>query len=204
MQKFIRGALLTTLVLMLAACASPKPGTPEFVAVKEVEQQKASVQAVTQTISKVPAWFLQPPVDANFLYTAGTSVGPDLQLSIDVATKSAQATLADYLGNRITNSMEGFASQTGSGSDVKVVSEIQRVIKSLSADVLIAGNVPEKREVLQEGLNYRTFVLLRYPLGENNKVIADQVKKSAVLDTKLRAAKAFQDLEREIELAKKK
>jgi hypothetical protein len=47
-------------------------------------------------------------------------------------------------------------------------------------------------------------VLLRYPVGENNRVVADQVKKSAVLDTKIRAAKAFQDLEREIELAKKK
>lgn len=204
MQKFIRGALPTTLVLMLAACASPKPGTPEFVAVKEVEQQKVAVQAVTQTISKVPAWFLQPPVDANAMYTVGTFVGPDLQLSIDVARKFAQGTLADYLGNRISSSLKSFALQTGSGSDVQVVSEIERVIKSLSADVLTAGNVPEKTEVLQEGLNYRTFVLLRYPLGENNKVIADQVKKSAVLDTKIRAAKAFQDLEREIDLAKKK
>jgi hypothetical protein len=45
---------------------------------------------------------------------------------------------------------------------------------------------------------------LRYPVGENNKVIADQVKKSAVLDAKVRASKAFQDLEQEIEAAKKK
>ena len=67
MQKFTRGALPTALVLMLAACASPKPGTPEFVAVKEVEQQKVAVQAVTQSIAKAPAWFLQPPVDANAL-----------------------------------------------------------------------------------------------------------------------------------------
>jgi hypothetical protein len=41
-------------------------------------------------------------------------------------------------------------------------------------------------------------------VGENNKVIADQVKKSAVLEAKVRASKAFQDLEQEIEAAKKK
>jgi len=46
--------------------------------------------------------------------------------------------------------------------------------------------------------------LLRYPLGESNKVVADQVKKSKVLDTKLRASKAFQDLEQEIEAARKR
>ncbi len=204
MQKFIRGALPTALVLMLAACASPKPGTPEFVAVKEVEQQKVAVQAVTQTISKAPAWFLQPPVDANALYAAATESSPDMQMSMDAAMLSAKRALAGYLGDRISSKMTDFAAQTGSGSDVTVVKEIERVTKSVSADVNVAGHVREKSEVLQEGRNYRTFVLLRYPVGENNKVIADQVKKSAVLDTKIRAAKAFQDLEREIDLAKKK
>jgi len=204
MQKFIRGALPTALVLMLAACASPKPGTPEFVAVKEVEQQKVAVQAVTQSIAKAPAWFLQPPVDANALYAAATESSPDMQMSMDAAMLSAKRALAGYLGDRISSKMTDFAAQTGSGSDVTVIKEIERVTKSVSADVNVAGHVREKSEVLQEGRNYRTFVLLRYPVGENNRVLADQVKKSAVLDTKIRAAKAFQDLEREIDLAKKK
>ena len=47
-------------------------------------------------------------------------------------------------------------------------------------------------------------MLLKYPLGENNKVIVAQVKKNAVLDGKLRASKAFEELEREIETAKGK
>jgi hypothetical protein len=46
--------------------------------------------------------------------------------------------------------------------------------------------------------------LLRYPVGEANRVVADQVKKSQILDTKVRAAQAFQELEREIEAARKK
>ena len=204
MQTFILGALPTTLVLMLAACAGPKPGTPEFVAVKEVEQQKVAVQAVTQSIAKAPAWFLQPPVDANALYAAATESSPDMQMSMDAAMLSAKRALAGYLGDRISSKMTDFAAQTGSGSDVTVIKEIERVTKSVSADVNVAGHVREKSEVLQEGRNYRTFVLLRYPVGENNRVLADQVKKSAVLDTKIRAAKAFQDLEREIDLAKKK
>jgi hypothetical protein len=33
-------------------------------------------------------------------------------------------------------------------------------------------------------------------------MIVDQMKKSAVLDAKLRASKAFQELEKEIEIAK--
>jgi hypothetical protein len=186
------------------ACASPKPGTPEFVAVKEVEQQKAAVAAVTQSIAKAPAWFLQPPVDTNTLYAAATESSPDMQMSMDMALLSAKRALAGSLGERVSSKMTDFASQTGSGNDVEVVKEIERVTKSVTTDVNVAGHVREKSEVIQEGRNYRTYVLLRYPVGENNRVVADLVKKSAVLDTKIRAAKAFQDLEREIELAKKK
>ena len=204
MQFIQRAALPTTLLLLLVACASPKPGTPEFVAVKEVEQQKAAVAAVTQSISKAPAWFLQPPVDTNTLYAAATESSPDMQMSMDMALLSAKRALAGSLGERVSSKMTDFASQTGSGNDVEVVKEIERVTKSVTTDVNVAGHVREKSEVIQEGRNYRTYVLLRYPVGENNRVVADQVKKSAVLDTKIRAAKAFQDLEREIELAKKK
>ena len=71
-------------------------------------------------------------------------------------------------------------------------------------DVNVAGYILEKSEVVQEGNRYRAYVLLRYPLGENNKVIVAQVKKNAVLDGKLRASKAFEELEREIESVKGK
>lgn len=204
MQLSSRGVLTTTLALMLAACASPKPGTPEFVAVKEVEQQKAAAQAVTQSITKVPAWFSQPPVDANALYIAATHSASDLQLAMDTASHFARTDMAKYLGDRVSSKIKEFASQSGSANDVAVVREITRISQGVVEDVTVAGHVREKAEVMQEGSNFRVFVLLRYPLGENNRVIADQVKKSAVLDSKIRAAKAFQDLEREIDLAKKK
>jgi hypothetical protein len=59
-------------------------------------------------------------------------------------------------------------------------------------------------EIIAEGKNFRAFALIRYPIGDANKIVADQVKKSKVLDTKLKASKAFQDLEQEIEAARKR
>ena len=75
-----RGALPTILLLLLVACAGPKPATPEYVAVKEVEQQKAAVSTVTQSIAKALAWFLQPPLDANALHAAATESSHDMLL----------------------------------------------------------------------------------------------------------------------------
>jgi hypothetical protein len=204
MSPLLRVTVLCLIVLSIAACAGPKPGTPEFVQKKEEEQQKETIKAVGQTVAKAPIWYTQPPSDANAIYVAASETSSDMQLAMDVAVLSAKRALAGQLGDRISSKMTDFASQTGVGGDVQVVKEIERVTKSVATDVNVAGYVRERSEIMQEGTKYRAFVLLRYPVGESNKVIADQVKKSAVLDAKVRASKAFQELEQEIEAAKKK
>lgn len=191
-------------VILLSACSTPKPGSSEYVRKQEEEQQKTAVKNVETAVSKIPSWYMQPPQDANAIYTAGSESSPDMQMAIDSAANSARRALAFQLGAKTSAMMKDFAGQTGTAGDAEVVREIDRVTKTVAADINIAGYIREKSEVIAEGKNYRAFVLLRYPLGESNKIIADQVRKSKVLDTKLRASRAFQDLEQEIEAAKKR
>jgi hypothetical protein len=197
-------AICSLVVVGLVGCASPSPGTPEYVQKKEDEQQKAVLKNVEKSVAKAPLWYTQPPVDVNAIYVAASESSTDMQLAMDVAVLSAKRALAGQLGDRISTKMTDFASQSGVSGDAQVVKEIERVTKSVATDVNVAGYVRERSEIMQEGTKYRAFVLLRYPVGESNKVIADQVKKSTVLDAKVRASKAFQDLEQEIEAAKKK
>ena len=192
------------LALALAACSSPKPGTPEFVQKKEDEQQKAAVKAVEQSVAKVPAWVAQPPESPNAWYEIGVESSTDMQMAMDMAVLSAKRTLAFQLGARTSAMMKDYAGQTGTGGDAEVVREIDRVTKSVAAEINLAGFNREKSEIIAEGKNFRAFALLRYPIGDANKIVADQVKKSKVLDTKLKASKAFQDLEQEIEAARKR
>jgi hypothetical protein len=191
--------------LLLAACSSPKPGTPEFAQKQEAEQQQAAVKNVEKSISKVPAWILNPPQDANgTIYTTGEGVSPRMQLAIDIAEGAARRDLAIRLGGVVSTKITQFAEQTGTAADIDVQDAISSATKTVALDKNVGGYVREKVELLSEGSNYKAFVLLRLPVGEANKVAADQVRKSKVLDTKLRASKAFQDLEQEIEAARKR
>jgi len=190
--------------LLLAACSSPKPGSPEAVQKQEAEQQKAAVKNVENAISKTPTWYVQPPQDANAIFTTGTEASPDMQMAMDMAVLSAKRNLAFQLGARTSAMMKDFAGQTGTAGDAEVSREIDRVTKSVAADINVAGFIREKSELIAEGKNYRAFALIRYPIGESNKIVADQIKRSKVLDTRLRASKAFQDLEQEIEAARKR
>jgi len=195
---------LGAVLVFLGACAAPKPGTPEFVQKKEDEQQKAVTQAVGRTITNIPSWFTQPPVDLNSFYQTGSEVSQDLQQSIDDAVLGARSQLALRLANRATVIIQSFGNQTRTGDDEQINRLINTTRSNIAKDVNLAGYVVEKSEVIQEGNRYRSFVLVRYPLGENNKVVIDQIKKDSAAEFKLKASKAFQDLEREIEAAKKK
>ena len=192
------------LALALVACSSPKPGTPEFVQKKEDEQQKTAVKAVEQAVATIPSWVSQPPVSPDAWYEVGIGTSPDMQIAMDNATQAAQARLVFRLATRASGLMKSAAIQTGSSGDPVVTQEIERVTKIIATEVNIAGFIPERNFPQQDGKNYKFFALIRLPLGEGNKVIADQVKKSAVLDGKVRTSDAWKQLEKEIEEAKKK
>ena len=203
-MKKLNIVLSISIALLLISCASPKPGTPEFVQKKEDDQQKAAVDTVKQTISKAPVWYTTPPVDITVIFQVASETSPDLQRSMDKAVMTAKSQLASKLGDRASQKIRDFATETGTVNDEQIMRTIETTRQSVALDINVAGYILEKSEVVQEGNRYRSYVLLKYPLGENNKVIVAQVKKNAVLDGKLRASKAFEELEREIESVKGK
>ena len=56
---------------------------PESIVAKEVYEYKA--QAVVDQIEVMPDWFLKPPTSETSIYSVGTVVTPDLQLTVDIA-----------------------------------------------------------------------------------------------------------------------
>ena len=191
------------LALALVACSSPKPGTPEFVQKKEEEQQKAVVKTVEQSLSITPAWYTKNPVDPNALYAKATEASTNRQMAVDRAMHLARKELAQQLGARVSGTIRDFATDSDKSND-DFQTQIKAVGESVALDVNLAGYVRENDEVVAENGKYRAFVMLRYPIGEINKVIASQVKKNAVLEKKVEASEAWKQLEKEIEAAKKK
>ncbi len=155
----------SALALALLACSSPKPGTPEFVQKKEEEQQKAAVKTVEQSLSATPAWYSKNPVDANSLYAKATEVSTNRQMAVDKAMHLARKELAQQLGARVSAKIKDFATESGRANDDDFQMEVERVGQSVALDVNLAGYVRENDDVVAEGTKYRTFVMLRYPVG---------------------------------------
>jgi cell division FtsZ-interacting protein ZapD len=52
--------------------------------------------------------------------------------------------------------------------------------------------------VLALGGGYRAYALVQYPLGQANRMLLDQIRKNARLETKVQASKAYQELEKDV------
>jgi hypothetical protein len=202
-MKHYQGITLSAVALILIACSSPKFGTAEYAEIQEQQRQKMLLKQVEQTIDKSPKWFLEPPVESNAIYSVATDYSTDLQFAIDKSMLNAKVGLATQISNKVSSKMKEFAQEVGAGSDAQVVKEIERVSTELVTEVNLSGFTTAKREIIQQGSGYRSYVMLRYPLGEANKMVVEQTKKNAILDSKIRASKAFQELEKDIADSKK-
>lgn len=183
---------------LLAACSTPEPGSPAAAALAHHKQQEARADQVKDTVSDAPSWYLAPPKDDLSLYAAGTATSADLQMAVDKATLTGKRVVADRLKSLLSAKMKDFASESGAGEDARVLSEVERVTTNVVTEANMAGYQLAKTEVKPQGTQYRAYVLVQYPLGAANKVLVDQTRKNEVLDAKLRASKAFQDLEQDI------
>ncbi|TAN61675.1 MAG: hypothetical protein EPN20_12090 [Magnetospirillum sp.] len=188
---------------MLASCAPvPEPGTPAATAAQQQRKEEARASEVKASVEEAPSWFINPPKDDLSIYAPATATSGDMQLALDKATLSAKRSLADNLTGLLSSKMKEFISESGSAEDATVTRESERVTSNLITETNLAGYQRTQSKVVPQGTQYRAYVLLQYPMGSANRVLVDRVKENRALEGKLRASKAFQDLEKEIQDAR--
>lgn len=176
--------------LVLGACSSND--TAELMLEDPI---KYNTEKVETQIDLIPEWYLAHPQDED-IYSSGTSVTPDMQLSMDIAILNAKTTLADRINGRLSSKTKKFVKRIGSNDmDAAVAMDIQRVTTNLIADVDVAGYAVDKSKIIQDGPQYRAYVLLAYSDKEANKVIVNRLRKDKMLLEKLMATNAYKDLE---------
>ena len=195
MKKFV----MLGSVLALGACSAvtPPPGTmtkSEFeYRTKQVEQQ----------IDNIPKWYTNIPKEEDAVYAVGTAKTPDLQLSVDIAVLAAKTTLADRVDSRIRSQLKTFKGKLGATDfDSNVIEEFEQVTRNLIADADVAGYTVKENVIVQNGTQYRAYVLLEYRNDVAAQVIKTRVAKNNALLSKLKSTKAWEELDRNVEAQK--
>ena len=151
---------------------------------------------VKEQVDNIPVWFKKPPEDNDNIFSAGTSVTPDMQFSRDAAVLNAKVILADRIDSRLRSHMKQFRAKIGDGDiNSSITTEMEKAVKNVTADTDVSGYHLAEVEVLPHGTQYRAYVLLEYSDVEARKILTNRMRKNRMLMDKLRATKAWKELD---------
>ena len=171
---------------------------------KQIEELKIQKEAEEKEIREsIPVWFVKLPQSSDeTIYVRGTDISDDLQLSIDLATNAALRALGKKLETRLNSKAKETVKQAGIGSNKASKSEFNRISSVVVKEVTVSGyEVYETKMVPLENGDYRTFILLEYPVGQALKAYKEEIDNSPELKGRLTLIKntdAYKELEKAV------
>jgi hypothetical protein len=152
----------------------------------------------------LPAWYIKAPASTeDYVYLAGTGISSDLSMSHQKALLDAQLKLAD----KINGEMNALVKQSKIDNSGTVGTDKTSInIKKVILKTALTGYHIEDSKIQAENRGYRTFVLIRYPMGDANRMLREKQQQERIdsedagsreldqeMDAKRKPAKAAQN-----------
>ena len=184
----------------LVACASThkvEAPVPHVVAQPAPQVYQAPVHPYAMSVQPVravvsaPEWFVRMPEDtADMMFAAGTATSVDEQMAYNKARMFAEQKLIESMTAKIRSQTKSYRADSGDALNERFEQTIQ---KTANGELIGAQRVDSR--VTHDGRTYKVYVLIRYPLGENNVLRKERNQTQARKESELRAARAHQELE---------
>ena len=145
-----------------------------------------------RVIVPAPEWFVRLPEDtADMMFAAGTATSVDEQMAYNKARMFAEQKLIESMTARVRSLTKSYRADSGDALNERFEQTIQ---KTASGELIGAQRVDSR--ATHDGRYYKVYVLIRYPLGENNVLRKERNQTQARKESELRAGRAHQDLGR--------
>ena len=143
--------------------------------------------------ASAPAWFTRLPEDTpDMIFSAAVGTSVDEQMAYDKARMQAERKLVELMSARVRSNVKSYRNDRGDS-----MQESTEITVNKTADGELIGAQRVDSQATFDGRVYRVYVLLRYPLAQNNTLRQDRERAQGKREADLRAARAQQDLERE-------
>lgn len=171
----------------------------------EAQSAKEEIKKeVAKQIDQIPDWYLKPPKDADALYEKAAAKSRDLQMAVNKATMLAKAQLAMTIQGEVNSIMKLYMEENGPSNGAQVSNNVSVATVQEALKMRMSGVQEEKTQVYQEGDKYVAYVLLKYPLGDMNKLVVDQIRQDDAVNSRSRSDAAYDEIERKIQERGKK
>lgn len=148
-------------------------------------------QAAQPVVARPPSWFTNLPQDTpDMIFAVGVAQSSDEQMAYDKARLTAERKLVEMMGSRVKSSSK--STRIDNNGDMIENTEIA-VRRTAEGD--LAGAQRVDSQATFDGKRYKVYVLMRYPLADNNPLRKEREMRQTRREAELRAVKAQQDLD---------
>lgn len=146
----------------------PSPTPPVTEPLKLAAQGKVDAPPMID----VPPWYIKAPASTEeYVFITGTAVSSSLAMSRSKALLDAQYQLA----SKINGEIDAVMRQSRKDNDGKLNEDYTSLtIRKRIVETSVAGHHLEDSRVQAENKGYRTFVLVRYPIGQMNSFLSQK------------------------------
>ena len=110
------------------------------------------------------------PENDKYIFASGTNFNKSLQNSIDRASSDAFNRLAVKISGQIVSELKIYAGEIKSDDMFIINNEITKSSSIESIKDLKIGYQTIDTRIIKDGALFRTFILVRYPIKELNKL----------------------------------
>jgi hypothetical protein len=186
---------LLTAPLLLSGCLnSPKPGSPESMALLQKERQDEQSQIQQNIISETPDWFSSPRQSDVALYAAGTAKQATLKQASFAAESDARNRLIRALDSYIEGTFDEFFDEN-TAEALGVDSKIRSTTQTLVERRLRGSRISNSQYMATADGKVQGWVEIEFPLGSANQLIYDTIQQDQAMSQEARRSEAFKELE---------
>ena len=178
--------------MIFASCSQKVADIKKIDDFKDNNNDRSIEDYLSKIPKDLPKWMINLPVNDKYIFASGTNFNKVLQDSIDSASNDAFNRLTVKLSGQIMSILKIFASEIKSDDMFIINNEITKSSSIESIKDLIIGHQTIDTRIIKDGALFRTFILVRYPKKELNKLILRTIENNKNIEELLLESESYQ------------
>ena len=159
------------------------------------------------TFKDAPDWFNEKPKKEGYIYTSSLAESRNYQSSLTKAAAIARRELATTLESEVNALTDLVNRETGSGIESEFITDFKETTQVIVSNTLQGAEVVKQQTIelkTDGGKIFRSWVLLEYDKGYQQKKLLDAIKADKILSDKLEASELVKEMEDKVEAYRKR
>ena len=199
MKKSSLTPFLAIILIIFVSCSQKVTEISEIDDFKDNNNDLSIEDYLSKIPKDLPKWMINLPENDKYIFASGTNFNKSLQNSIDSASSDAFNRLAVKISGQIMLELKIYAGEIKSDDMFIINNEITKSSSIESIKDLKIGYQTIDTRIIKDGALFRTFILVRYPKEELNKLALRVIENNKNLEELLLESESYQIMKSSLE-----